>query len=289
MENPLNIHGETIHGRRSVRTYRNEPLPEETLAGIRAMIDPAVLPAAPFGNDISLRVIPVQAGRSSEGRKLGTYGYVKGEAAFLVGTCANRRAALLDYGYVFEQVVLALTEMGIGTCWLGGSFKRDTFNEEITLVEGEIIPAVSPLGIASDPSLRERGMRLVVRAVNRKPWEELFYHTNFSHTLTSMGAGSLAPAFEAVRLGPSAVNKQPWRLVYDPEGGRVHLYLLHTSTRTKEKAPLYDMQLLDGGIAMAHLTLGAGFQGMDGKWVMEDPGLEPSDVRLEYLASFVLG
>lgn len=49
-------------------------------------------------------------------------------------------------GYVFEKIVLYITSLGLGTCWLGGSFNKADFEKAITLEEDEFIPVISPMG-----------------------------------------------------------------------------------------------------------------------------------------------
>jgi len=55
---------------------------------------------------------------------------------------------------------------------------------------------------------------------------------------------------EMVWLGPSASNKQPWRVLKANEV--LHFYLQYTASY--EKMP-YDIQRCDMGIAMAHFEL----------------------------------
>ena len=50
-----------------------------------------------------------------------------------------------------------------------------------------------------------------------------------------------------MRLAPSAVNKQPWRIVID--GKNAHFYVKHDKGYT---TPEYDLQVIDVGIALYH-------------------------------------
>ena len=57
----------------------------------------------------------------------------------------------------------------------------------------------------------------------RLAWERLFFDQAFGTPLTREAAGEYATPLEMVRLGPSASNKQPWRIVR--EGGAWHFYV----------------------------------------------------------------
>ncbi|MCD8501479.1 MAG: hypothetical protein LRY71_07120 [Bacillaceae bacterium] len=59
----------------------------------------------------------------------------------------------------------------------------------------------------------DKTLRYVTKADNKKAWEELFFNENFNQSLSKVDAGQLATPIEMVRLGPSASNKQPWRIV----------------------------------------------------------------------------
>jgi hypothetical protein len=68
-------------------------------------------------------------------------------------------------------------------------------------------------------------MRAVISADKRKAWNDLFFDAD--HTpLTEMLAGAYAVPLEMVRLGPSASNKQPWRIIRDRD--RFDFFLSHT-------------------------------------------------------------
>ena len=36
-----------------------------------------------------------------------------------------------DFGYVFEWLILRATDLGLATCWLGGTFKRGAFGQAV--------------------------------------------------------------------------------------------------------------------------------------------------------------
>jgi hypothetical protein len=92
-----------------------------------------------------------------------------------------------------------------------------------------------------------------------------------------------------VRLGPSASNRQPWRIVKGE--GAWHLYLQRTpgyrDGATARLLKLADLQRIDMGIAMCHFELVARQAGLPGGWRIQDPGLEPIDEFTEYSVSWL--
>jgi len=101
---------------------------------------------------------------------------------------------------------------------------RAAFEKTMELAEDEVMPCMSPLGYpAKKMSLRETMMRKGIKADERMAFEELFFDGSFASSLTKEKAGILCYPLEMVRLGPSAVNKQPWRIVIADHAA--HFYL----------------------------------------------------------------
>ena len=128
--------------------------------------------------------------------------------------------------------------------------------------------------------MRETIMRKGVKADARLPFETLFFSGSFDTPLSPEAAGTLFDALEAVRLGPSAVNKQPWRVVVC--GDTVHFYEKHNKGYGEGG---WDIQKIDLGIALAHFELAAKEGGLSPALTIADPGIavEPDT---EYIASF---
>lgn len=273
-----------IRKRVSVRNYAARPISEEDYEAISQYVADSDRLTGPFGGTTRVELVKVTGAVSEKGIKLGTYGMIKHPQAYLVGVIPkDDKQALLDFGYAFEKLVLFLTDRGIGTCWLGGSFNRNSFGREINLSDSETIPCITPIGYSQGKEgLLRSAMRTFVKADNKKGWSELFCDGVFGQPLEEKNAGKFAVPVEMVRLGPSASNKQPWRLVIAEDRSAAHLYLAHTPGYSEV------MQLTDMGIAMSHFELGCRAAGVDGGWVRTDPGLSVPDARTEYIASWVV-
>lgn len=222
-------------------------------------------------------------------RGLGTYGFINGANGFVVGALGAGKQNLEEYGYRMEQIVLSATDMGLGTCWLGGTFTKSTFARKIALKGAESMPAILAFGLIDDETQARSGaLRLRVGGDKRLSWQTLFYEEGFDSLLSREKAGEYEPALEMVRIAPSASNKQPWRIVQTDQG--FHFFLQRTKGYRSIMTRLVnidDMQRLDMGIAMCHFELTAHQLGLKGLWGLQDHKVELPDDLTEYTITWI--
>ena len=261
-----------IHTRRSVRTYN----------------DVAVTPEHQELLQAYMRSIPTPWGITPEFRLLEAEKYglkspvVTGENWYIAAKLPRTEHAEEAFGYAFETLVLYAWSLGMGTVWLGGTLNRNAFEAAMDLGEGEFMPCASPVGYpGKKPTLRESLMRKGIGADTRLPFSELFFAGDFSHPLTEGAAEDLREPLEAVRLAPSAVNKQPWRAVVSENA--VHFYLRRTKGLAGD-ASTGDLQKIDMGIALCHFFLTAKASGLAPALLLAAPGPE-AEAAAEYIAS----
>ena len=194
--------------------------------------------------------------------RLGTYGVISGAFDYIVGVFPKEGGDPVKFGRLFEEIVLYATALGLGTCWLGGTFQRSDFAAKVNPGENEFIPIVSPVGIAAPRRrLVDRAFRAGAGSNQRKAFKELFFDGSIDTPLSEEAAGAYLQPLKAVRLAPSASNKQPWRLLKD--GENFHFYLC----RNKGYGPSnFDIQLSDIGIAQCHFALTAADAGLSGRF-----------------------
>ncbi len=171
-----------------------------------------------------------------------------------------------------------MTDLELGTCWMGGTFRRSEFGKTINVLENEVIPGITPLGYyTAKRSFRERTIRWGAKSHSRKTWESLFFDGDFETPLGRDSLGEYAVVLDMVRLAPSASNKQPWQIV--KQGQNFHFYLKRTMKNTH--GSWGDLQRVDMGIAMCHFDLTARELGMNGLWEDNQPNLKLSE-NIEY-------
>ena len=263
-----------IRSRRSVRTFDGNPLRAEDLDRILAF---AKMVETPYDLPITWKLLDAKKDGLSCPVIVGTDTYIAGKML-------RAPHAEEAFGYAFEKIVLFAESLGVGTTWIAGTMDRQAFERAVRLEEGEVMPCVSPLGYAAKKmSLRETMMRKGVRADSRLEFSALFFRGSFDSPLSPASAGDLAPALEAVQLAPSAVNKQPWRVVLCEN--KAHFYLKHNRGRTPDGG--WDVQKVDMGIALCHFALAAAQCGKHVSFETADPGLAAAQ-DTEYIASFLI-
>ena len=279
---------EAIQARYSVRLYSKRQLDLDSRVALEAAL--ASITAGPLGSELRFALIAAAPGDSSALRGLGTYGFIRDPAGFIIGSVTAGAHALEDYGYAMEQAILEATCLGLGTCWLGGTFTQSSFAARISRQEHEVIPAVTALGYPAVDARQRDSVRRRARADTRLPWQALFFDGGFSTPLDRLQAGEFVRVLDMVRIAPSASNRQPWRVVRS--GDAWHFFCQRTPGYGKGSLlftvlRLADLQRLDVGIAMCHFDLAARAAGLAGDWRAQDPGLPPMDARTLYVASWV--
>lgn len=268
---------EAVKQRYSVRSYDKRTVDERTKEDILSYAAQLKNPLGP-----AIRIQLIEKDTASNGEKLGTYGVIKGANLYLGVTVIDEETALEALGYDFEQLVLYAASLGLGTCWLGGTFNRSAFTKAMDIREGEIFPILSPLGYpAKKRSFTEQIMRRSTKADERLAWKDLFSAGEFGEALSKEAAGEYEFALEMLRLAPSAVNKQPWRVVKDDRG--FHFFEKHTMG--SEHGSI-DLQRIDVGIGICHFHLAAMERNLKGHFERNKPKIEiPKDMI--YITSWI--
>ncbi len=281
---------ETITRRRSCRNYTGEPIPGEVAEKISRFLDANT--KGPFGTRARFHLVAATRADGGELKKLGTYGFIRNPAGFIVGAVAASGANLLDFGFLMEKNILFLTDIGLGTCWIGGSFKKSSFEQRISAGGDETVPAIASLGFEAEKTrLRDAVISVSIAPRKRKPWKDLFHSGAFGRPLETKAAGPYGEALEMARLAPSAGNMQPWRMVKEKTRDVFHVFLQRSATYKKylELSGRSDLQRMDIGIAMCHFQLAAQESGLRGHWEAVEPGIKTPNDQCGYVASWIGG
>jgi hypothetical protein len=245
-----------IASRHSCRTFAPGPAPEACLAALRSRFErPGLVEGARL-------VIKDNGAQSVLTGLVGSYGKIGGEsfAAFILEP--GQPAAFESAGYLGEALVLEATRLGLGTCWVAGTFDPQRAGEAVGLLPGERVAAITPLGLpAEKPRLFEQLGRSIVGSSKRCALEGLLQ----GGLAPAQWPAWVRPALQAARLAPSARNRQPWRFTVEP--GQVKV----TAAGGPQE---HEKQRLDCGIAMLHLEVAALAAGVHGQWAaLPQPGV----------------
>lgn len=270
---------ESVKKRYSVRNYKEQEVELDKRKAIESFVNSL---DNPFGKKVNFHYLDNREMMNEE--KLGTYGVIKGSMQYIGTTIKLEPMALEALGYELEAVILYLAHLGLGTCWLGGTFNRKGFAKAMNIEEDEIFPIITPYGYAATKKhMKEIVMRKMIKADQRKEWNQLFYINDFQSPLTKEKAGELEVPLEMVRIGPSASNKQPWRILI--KDNACHFYE-YKQPGYSDSFP-YDIQRVDMGIAAAHFDFSVKEKGLKGYFDTEcEPELELPH-HTEYVFSWI--
>lgn len=143
-------------------------------------------------------------------------------------------------GYYGEEIVLRAVELGLGVCWVGGTFDRKTL--AATLPPGAQLVAVVTVGrVKPEKGFVEKAVRRVTGAGNKRA-KDLYMTETEEETLPEWFLAGV----DAAALAPSAMNRRPVR--FGLKNGVV-------KAAVPEAAGL---NMVDLGIAKLHFEIGAG-------------------------------
>ncbi len=184
-----------------------------------------------------------------------SYGLIRGCMTYvaLIGDSRNKKIEE-KIGYFGEYLVLKLTELGYGTCWIGGTYDDKKAEKEVFLDYGEKIYALIALGKVEKKDGIEKLMSLMSK--KKKTNKEIFKGYNKIPEDKKIWIDS---GLKLVEKAPSALNRQPWMF----------------SLTNKEEIILevtnnYNFEKIDMGIAMLHFEQGASLEGIHGNWKKRD-------------------
>lgn len=231
---------EATEKRMSRRTYTKEDLNGTEIGVIKRMLDDVNRETgltAEFIEDASQAF-------SSIGK---TYGMFKNVRSVILMKGRRDDENLREkIGYYGEKIVLDLVEMGLGTCWVAGTFDKSLFKT----ADGEEAVCVITVGHVEAPTLKDR---LILSRLHdkRKPLEE---RISFDGELPD----DIRAGIKSVILAPSAVNSQ--KPHFDYHGGVLSVSIPDSSS----------VDRIDLGIAKYHFVSEAGGSfplGNNAQWV----------------------
>jgi len=221
---------EAIDERKSRRLYLEKPLEESVISKLQHLID-----SYNTASDLSIRFIEDGSSAFKSFKK--TYGLFSGVRSLIAMVGSKNDPDLKEkIGYFGEMLVLDATMLGLGSCWVGGTFeiKSSIFQ----LSDAESLICVIPVGYVENLSFKEKMIHQMV-AGKSKSIEQLL---NSDSKLPE----NLLEGMKAAQKAPSAANRQPIRFQYN--GG-----LLRVFTEDDAKFNLVDL-----GIVKAHFEIATG-------------------------------
>lgn len=177
---------EAIRARHSVRSYTDKPIEEEKLAELRRLV-------AECNSEGNLNIQLVVDSPKAFGSKLVHYGKFSGVRNYfaLIGPKGDDLDEKL--GYYGQRLVLAAQTMGLNTCWVGQTYRKDP--DSLQIGKGEKLRCVIPLGYGTTQGASHKV----------KPAEKVSNVAGDSPEWFRSGV-------EAALLAPTALNQQKFTL-----------------------------------------------------------------------------
>ena len=227
----MNIH-EAIHVRTSRRKYLESELEHVHLDKLQGLIKQ-------YNQIGGFRVeLVVNNGEAFKGFTR-SYGMLTGVKHYL-GFIAHEHDSHADekIGYYGEWLVLHATTLGLGTCWIGGTFSKS--KTPFHLAENERLACLIIIGnIENEPSSKEKFIHKLTHRKMKRVTDMFTSHEPVPDWFVK--------GMDAVACAPSAMNKQP--VMFSYEGGRV--------TAAVKQTTKY-LVGFDLGIAKLHFEIGSG-------------------------------
>jgi nitroreductase len=170
MNETLNKTLQTMWKRRSVRTYKPDPIPDKDLT----LILEAARRAPTGGNRQRWRIVVVRdadlRARTAEACSGQTW---MAQAPVILCVVVEPGEGKVNGAIVLDHAILAATSLGYGTCWIG-AYDADAVKAVLGIPAGHGVVNLTPVGLpAQSPDFR-----------GRKPPAELFCDQTFAETLT---------------------------------------------------------------------------------------------------------
>jgi nitroreductase len=223
-----------------------------------------------------------------EGKKLSTYGLIRGGKSFLIALgpkgLGDDKEKSIQLGEIFEKAILKATDLGIDTCWMAMSYDEDLIKTSSTATPDQCVLMASPLGYRKKKHIVEKITRMSIQADKRKAFSKIFYKENFDSGLIEAKNEIYQKALEMVRKGPSAGNAQPWRIVEKDYGYDFYVEPKKFYDDLKDKR--IDLSYNDIGIAKCHFELIMNKYDIAGKWRKEEVS---DDGPRQYAFSWIEG
>lgn len=248
---------EAILCRRSIRKFTRDKISEKLLQQIKTFS----MKATALNEQIGVEVEIID----NTQRKIPVKGFGKLEAPYyLVFYSEEAKGYERNAGYIMEQIVLYMTEKGLGCCyWGSGKLGPAGKNNK------KRVMAIA-FGCADGKLYREASM------AKRLPLSELcIFKEEVSEQIKTV--------LKAARLAPSALNSQPWRfIVYSDK-----IYIFSKKDLVTMKS-LHSMREISLGIMLSHIMLAAEELWMELESAMDEQFAKKIYKNGEYVGTIIL-
>ena len=217
---------EAILARHSVRQYNETAIEAEKVAQLNALIDEC-------NREGGLHIQLVTDEPKAFSKGMAKYGKFSGISNYIAMVC--RKGDDTALGYYGEKVVLLAQTLGLNTCWVGLTFRKQP--DKYQVLDGEKLVCVVSLGYGATQGVQhpqKKGYEAYCKDARKVP-------SNFPEWFVE--------GMKAALLASTAINQQKFEFV------------LHDGNKVEAKTRftmLNGYAPIDLGIAKCHFEIGAG-------------------------------
>lgn len=224
---------EAIYARHSVRQYIDKPIEEEKIGKLQSVID-----ECNKAGDLHIQLVTNEP--DAFGGGLAKYGKFSGISNYVAMICKKGNDTTL--GYYGEQVVLTAQTLGLNTCWVGLTYRKQP--DRYVVSEGEKLVCLVALGYGVTQGRQHPQNKSIadVTADKRSVKDRLPHW--------------FVRGVEAALFAPTAINQQKFQ------------FILHDDNRVEAKTRftlLNGYAPIDLGIAKCHFEIAAGIENFSWK------------------------
>jgi nitroreductase len=162
---------EAIQKRRSVRSYLPDEVPEEKLGRI---LEAARLAPSAMGRQPWHFIVVTDPRKRKQLSRGGRFAWFLSEAPVVIVGCGNKRSSsrwhVIDTAIAMQNMVIAATGEGLGTCWIG-SFNQEQVKQLLSIPDEYVVISLLAVGYPGEKEdLSSRALRLVKK---KKRLEEI--------------------------------------------------------------------------------------------------------------------
>ena len=219
---------EAIVARHSVRQYIEKPIEAEKVQQLQTLIDEC-------NREGGLHIQLVTEEPKAFAGGLAKYGKFSGVRNYIA--MIGKKGSDEALGYYGEKIVLLAQTLGLNTCWVGLTFRKQP--DQYKVEDGETLGCVVSLGYGATQGVQHPQKKTIDDVAENK-------------------SGAAYPEWfgrgvEAALLAPTAVNQQKF------------VFILHDGNRVEAKArfALSSYTKTDLGIAKCHFEIGAGAENFE--------------------------
>ena len=217
---------EAILARHSVRQYIDKPIEVEKIQQMQDLIDEC-------NREGGLHIQLVTDEPNAFSGRLAKYGKFSGIRNYIA--MIGRKGDDENLGYYGEKVVLLAQTLGLNTCWVGLTFRKQP--DKYKVLDGEELVCVVSLGYGATQGVQhpqKKGFESYCKDARNEPGSYPEWFVN---------------GMKAALLAPTAINQQKFEFV------------LHDGNKVEAKTRftmLNGYAPIDLGIAKCHFEIGAG-------------------------------